>query len=281
MMVDMHKKVYLEPKAHVYYDQRGIKHVSVTTLIESYKPKFDKKYWSEFKAKQRGVSPEVILKEWERTNKIACDRGSKIHDKLEMAIPSVQKVLQINNGKINEAKPWLIPPPIGRRDLRRFAFIRKNIPMLYSVIKHYVLQGYLVYAELPVGHPNYLLAGTIDLLVINPKTRRFIIIDYKTNKDPIRLKSGYYKKINGVRTNIFVEKDEKMYFPIQDLDNSKGIIYTLQLSIYAHILELWNCICDGLFIWHIPGNYDTAKPYTINYLQSHANKLIDYHFKEC
>ena len=95
-----------------------IKYISVTTLIEKYGKEFDKEFVSAYKALERIMNPEDwkkekggiwkshkipkdflevynitqedlnkvqqdILDEWAETNRIACERGTKIHAQLE------------------------------------------------------------------------------------------------------------------------------------------------------------------------------------------------------
>ena len=76
------KDVYFEDKTHTYYN-KGNKLISVTQAIKLFEPEFDKEYWSNYKAKQRGVTQDVILQEWEETKNIGLERGNIIHDYIE------------------------------------------------------------------------------------------------------------------------------------------------------------------------------------------------------
>jgi hypothetical protein len=73
------KDVYFEDKTHTYYN-KGNKLISVTQSLKLFEPEFDKEYWSNYKAKQRGVTQDVILKEWEETKNIGLERGNVGHN---------------------------------------------------------------------------------------------------------------------------------------------------------------------------------------------------------
>ena len=47
-----------------------------------------------------------------------------------------------------------------------------------------VSMGFEIYAEIGVYHPEYLISGLVDILFV--KGDEFFILDWKTNKAPIR-----------------------------------------------------------------------------------------------
>jgi hypothetical protein len=57
-----------EEGAHTYH-YKDIKYDSVTGFIKRFKVPFDKEYWSNRKAKERGVDVSVILEEWQGQSK--------------------------------------------------------------------------------------------------------------------------------------------------------------------------------------------------------------------
>ena len=65
-------------KEHKYY-LNGKKMSSVTQLIGRFKQSFDTDYWSEKKAKERGILKEDILKEWKYKADFATQKGSAFH----------------------------------------------------------------------------------------------------------------------------------------------------------------------------------------------------------
>ena len=108
--------------SHVYWNEHdNAKYISVTTLIERYAQPFDKDFWSAYKALEQllpsnawGIekksllathkfdkelldtyniseldfnkAQQSILDEWDKTNRESCERGTKIHAKLEQSM---------------------------------------------------------------------------------------------------------------------------------------------------------------------------------------------------
>ena len=68
-------------KEHIYYLDK-VRTKSVTSIIGEYKHPFDKDYWSQKKADERGISKEEILKEWKYKSDFSCEKGSRIRRKL-------------------------------------------------------------------------------------------------------------------------------------------------------------------------------------------------------
>lgn len=117
---------------HKYWNEEtSTPYISVTTLIESYGQPFDKEFWSAYKALEVLMDSDVwklenknllnikkfdkslldlydikesefnreqqrILDEWEESNRISCERGTKIHATLEEAILGHKKAFSLN-----------------------------------------------------------------------------------------------------------------------------------------------------------------------------------------
>jgi len=81
------------------------------------------------------------------------------------------------------------------------------------------------------------LAGTIDLIVKNPQTGVFTLYDWKTSK---RIDLEAYQDKRGIRGIA------------TDLPHCNYVTYSLQLSLYAHLLETrYGAEVDGVHILHI------------------------------
>lgn len=257
---------------HQYTDEESFVYTSVTTKIKSVEQAFDKEYWSLYKANERGVTQEEILKEWEEINKISCDKGTIIHKKLEDSINNVyHKEFPLYRGN-ESGRLWKKEikdlDSLANSDLR---FISIDI---YNYLVILINNGWTLYTEYRVYLQEHLIAGTIDLLAI--KGDDFIIVDWKTNKDELHFKSGYYKKKwqGGVKVKTTEWVDKKEYFlkPLGHLEYCKGNIYSLQLSMYAYIMKEWEYKLKGLVLYHIRDI--GVKPYKINYLENEARVLI-------
>lgn len=268
-MNDVYRNTYLyfDEGPHKYTDSNGNDYISVTTLIGNYAPQFDTKYWAHKKAKEQGVSEKEIIRQWEKIKKEACDRGNVTHNGLEDAIKEVSKfknaikyLEQIGGRCVTVADiPDMLPVPL---DIDKFkdATEHKYTP-IYDVFKFYTDRGYIIYSEIGVFDPYLLISGTIDILCI--KEDKFVILDWKTNRDGLKFESGYYKKdkttIPNQLTNEWVKKSEKMLPPLNHLDECNGSHYTMQLSMYARLVErILNIPCVGLGLCHI------ASPFILN-----------------
>lgn len=253
--------LYFDEGPHKYTDTYVNEYISVTTIIGNYSPKFDKDYWLHKKAKELGITEKELAKRWQDITDEACTRGSHTHNGLEDGIKgssmfkdAIKYLNQIETGRcITVADiPNLKAKPL---DIEKFKEATNNkYPKIYEVFDFYITRGYTIYSEIGVFLPNLLISGTIDVLAI--KSDRFVILDWKTNKDGLHFTSGYYKKDKTCKpvqlTNNWVEKDEKMLPPFNTLPECNGSHYTIQLSTYARMVELILGIpCVGCGLCHI------------------------------
>tara|TARA_R110000803_G_scaffold205628_1_gene272427 strand:- start:265 stop:981 length:717 start_codon:yes stop_codon:yes gene_type:complete len=95
--------------------------------------------------------------------------------------------------------------------------------------------------ELQMYHKDYMFAGTGDILLYNTKTGKYIIGDYKTNKDLFKNHKG-----------------KKMLGPFSHLLDMALNHYQLQLSFYQILFEQVGLEVEGRkVIWVKPdGTYD-------------------------
>ena len=253
--------LYFDEAPHKYTDTYGNEYISVTTIIGNYSPKFDKDYWLHKKARELGITEKELAKRWQDITDEACTRGSHTHNGLEDGIKgssmfkdAIKYLNQIETGRcITVADiPNLKARPL---DIEKFKEATNNkYPKIYEVFDFYITRGYTIYSEIGVFLPNLLISGTIDVLAI--KSDRFVILDWKTNKDGLHFTSGYYKKDKTCKpvqlTNDWIEKDEKMLPPFNTLPECNGSHYTIQLSTHARMVELILGIpCVGCGLCHI------------------------------
>ena len=120
----------------------------------------------------------------------------------------------------------------------------------------------------------------IDVPLIHGKY--FCILDWKTNKNELHNTAGYYKKIKinniWVKSDIWVETGERFKYPLDMLEASKFNIYSLQLSLYAYILERWGykLLDNGLEIIHFPVGSDPVL-LKIPYLKDEVEIMLNHH----
>ena len=266
-MKDIYKNIhlYFDEGPHKYTDSNGNEYISTTTIIGQYAPKFDAKRWARIKAKEQGVTEKEILRQWNQIKEEACKRGTNTHNGLEDAIKDVSKfkeairyLEQSESGRcITVADiPNLSVKPL---DIDRFKEATNyKYDEIYRVFKFYTDRGYTIYSEIGVFDPILLISGTIDILCI--KDTDFVILDWKTNRDGLKFESGYYKKdkstVPNQLTNEWVKKDEKMLPPLNHLAECNGSHYTMQLSIYARLVErILEIPCSCLGLCHIANQF--------------------------
>lgn len=277
--------LYFDEPTHKYTDSLGNSYISVTTMIhDNYTPKFDKKYWLRKKSRELGISSKELERQWQAITDEACSRGTATHNGIEDAIKensmfknAIQYLNQVESGRcITVADiPNLIPRPL---DLDKFKEATNNkYEKIYDVFDFYLNKGYTIYSEIGAFLIDYLISGTIDILCI--KEDRFVILDWKTNRNGLQFEAGYFKKDKSTTpaqlTNQYIVKDEKMLPPLSHLDNCNGMHYTMQLSTYARMVELILDIpCVGLGLCHI-GSPFVKNQYGMPYRDKNNQYPID------
>jgi len=306
------RTIIFDPIPHTYKDTVGNPYTSATQVIGSYEKVFNHRYWCMYTALKESnyqlrpddselyiyvnrmkihiddlyagkvylkVSIESINQLWIEKNQIACERGNKIHDFIENNIKLITGK-GIADTKFNDfvfSNKVIFKAKKAYRTLNDIdnALLTKY-PLIYREVQSYLLTGFIIYAELKIYHPDYLIAGTIDLVAINDKNE-FVILDWKTNKKHLYFKAGYYKKVGGVETDEWIDKNETFKFPLNKVPFCKGEIYTLQLSLYSHILECWGFKMIRLGIYHMRED-DVEKHIKIKYRKKEVQLMMEHHY---
>lgn len=300
--------LYFKEEGHKYNDSNGNSYTSVTTLIhDNYVPKFNKKYWLHKKAKELGISEKQLEKQWQDITDEACARGTATHNGIEDAIKEVsmfknaiQYLTKINDGRVVTVAdiPYLNVKPLNIYEFKKATDYKYE--EIYRVFQFYIDRGYTIYSEIGAFLIDYLISGTIDILCI--KDTDFVILDWKTNRNGLQFESGYFKKDKTCKpvqlTNEYITKSEYMLPPLNYLPNCNGYHYTMQLSMYARMVELILGIpCVGLGLCHIgspfiknkygmpyrdkdnqypidPNGIETVQWYRINYRRKEADAVL-------
>lgn len=276
--------LYFEEEGHKYTDSLGHSYKSVTTLIHDYVQPFDEKYWLHKKSRELGISEKALKKQWTDITKEACERGTITHNGLEDAIKEVsmfkkaiQYLTNIDNGRVITVAdiPNFKAKPLDIESFKKATNFK--YPEIYRVFEFYTNRGYTIYSEIGSFLIDYRLSGTIDILCI--RDRDFVILDWKTNRDGLQFEAGYYKKDKTTkpaqRTNIWVPKKQFMLPPLSHLQDCNGSHYTMQLSLYAKMVELILGIpCVGLGLCHISSPF-VKNAYGMPYRNEHNQYPID------
>lgn len=259
--------VFDEPQ-HKYTDTLGNGYISTTTILHNYQPKFDKSYWLRKKSKELGISEKKLEQQWDTIKDEACERGSNIHNGLEDGIKggsqfkkAIQYLETRQSGEMITVAD--IPTILGNYrllDLSEFIELTENkYPQIYEVFQRYTDNGYQIYAEIGTFLIDFLVSGTIDVLLL--REDKFVIGDWKTNRGGLKFEAGYFKKDKSQKpaqtTDIWVPKQDFLLPPVNNLPNCNGSVYNLQLSMYAFMVELILGIpCIGMWLCHIDSDFE-------------------------
>lgn len=277
---------------HRYFDptRPNVKYTSCTTVIGEYEEEYDSDLWSMQTAlKEKGYKvrvdvpakvlyingvknhldslkkntlfkawQDVVLAKWNTITIEACERGNENHDFLENSI-NQSKGFGWGGGNDNHliTSSKIKHNLTSMHDLDRTQ-LKEVYPTIYNRFKAYLDAGCSIFAEKRVRLDAVQIAGMIDSPIF--KGNSFAILDWKTNKDELKTKPGYYKKewIGGklTKTDKFIETNDTFTGVLSHLPFCKFNVYALQLSIYAYILECWGytLVPNGLEIMHIRPN---------------------------
>lgn len=275
--------VAFENDSHTYWNVNdNERYVSVTTLIHRYTQKFDKEFWSAYKALEKLLPKESwdiekksllntkkfnrelldvyniseqefnktqqgILDAWDEENRKSCERGTKIHEEIEHSFYKNPKDISLQKFGLG-----------GKFECRKD----------YSELdlECGVYPEYLIYRESDDGILR--IAGQVDLIV--KQGNEITIIDHKTNKK-IDQKSGF---------DSTTKANTKMKYPLNNLMDCNFYHYTLQLSTYAWMLQKINpnFVIKDLILNH----YDHQGKNTLyhcDYLKKDVERML-YHYKK-
>lgn len=206
-------KIEFYEDTHTYI-HNGVEYDSVTTIIHHLFPEFDTENISKRYAAKYGLNQQDVIKEWEETNRIACEFGTRIHEFCESRI---------------RLEPF--NPPTDDKELKYCLACNKFIDKLLKVCD-------VLACEQILFSPKFKLAGTVDLVLRNKSNDEIMICDWKTNKS-----------IDNV--NDWGERGLKF---LSHLDHCNFNHYSLQLNIYRVLLHFENyfdCMSSKMKLFHI------------------------------
>jgi ATP-dependent exoDNAse (exonuclease V) beta subunit len=201
------KRVCFLENSHSYF-LSDKKLISVTSLIEKFKNKFDSDFFSKKIALREGKTQQEILELWSEKAKKSCEIGTGIHLLFEnyknknYAIVNEKLVFDDYELKNEYKLEYNQKKEISLKFINDFFETKRLIPLESE---------FIVY--------NDLIAGQIDMICKDNKGN-FYIIDFKTNSSISDC--SYGKKMN----YLFSEFNDSNYYH-----------YSIQLSIYKKILK--------------------------------------------
>ena len=232
-------------KPHKYYVNNS-EYISVTTLINKYKEKFDEDYWSRYKANEYGLTQRDILRVWKFINQKGTIKGSIIHDYVENLF--LNKIFEYPKDKIISHFGF---DPIRKE----YEMTKTHADLFYKDSTNKLIP---IKSELVVCDKESMIAGMMDMLFYNVKAKEFQIWDYKTNKE-------------------FSDKSErKLKDLLYLLDDCDLNIYSIQLELYKQILHRNTNIRIGkCFIVWFSHNNPTYKIIETKNMEYYVNQIIE------
>ena len=217
---------------------------SVSKLIEKVKQPFDADKWASKKAAERGITKEEVLEEWKVIKDIALTKGTKYHNEYEANLLKSKKTH---------------PSVIDESGHKKAHDLRSLEPG--------------VHPELILYNLNYEIVGTADIVEIFPD-KSFILSDHKTSKS-IDFKG--FMKFDPIDKR---KHEVKMLSPLSKLGDCNGNHYSIQLSLYAWMLEQFGYTCKELILHHVifeEGEPCNVVNYPIPYLKKEVINLLNWY----
>jgi len=232
------KNFNFNPTLHKY-TYLGNEFISVTRFIQRFHKPFESDKWSKIKAEQAGVPQEWILNEWKKLNDYANEVGTETHEWIEDYFNQVWKPLPSNPDVIHRINKF---NKIFAKQLH------KLLPLKF---------------EVRVFSKKWKIAGMIDSLFIYKG--KIFILDWKTNKD---FTHDDHPK----------GKYEKLLEPFNDHYKNHLSEYSIQLSLYALILEEWGFEVGGAYLVHIGPGEEDANLYKVIDMREKLRTYLDEQF---
>lgn len=289
----MRPGITFDENTHTYRNDKGEVYLSGTSFINLFKNKFDTDFWSKFKAYQKylevpatdvqenfvinayqevGWKPKLPITQWKylTTYLNYYEAYSDIKDKvLEMA-HSLHPVAQEDIDKV--LADWDVKS--------RYALVKGTNEHLKRETQDRVSNNEFndweffdlgsltpgIKPELRLYNHGYKIAGTADRVTIKAD-KTFDIVDYKTSK---RIDTDSF-------FNPWTRTKPMMKAPINDLPDCNYIHYTLQMSLYAYMLEQYGFKCDWLAIYHIKDIVGEETPIRVKYLKKAIQLMLEHY----
>lgn len=190
--------IQFDAKRHIYTIEGKVL-TSVTQYLKRFQKPFDKEYWSEIKANERGITVDEMLAEWAEKGRVSREKGTMVHSHIEQKLQAFQNEVDFVWG-------GNFYPEIDAFN----SFWKDNCDNLMPV-----------QLEMIVGDKIVGLAGTFDALFYNKELEEYQIFDWKTGKE--------FSTEN---------RWQNLLIPFDDYDDCKLNQYSLQLSLYKILVHM-------------------------------------------
>lgn len=198
-------------------------------------------------AQKHGETPEYWIEKWHANSLRATTLGTKTHEfgeSLAYVLNGMpERIVESAKGQYDAEKNTLIPGHVKEGAVCRF------LDEMQKSNLHLILNEAKVYSGKnpdPSKNIKELICGTFDMLYYDEERDGVVLLDYKTNSN---LYSEYNRK-----WNVHLLK------PFQDFYEEALGMYTIQLSLYALMLEdIGLKVLNRFLIWlKDDGTYQTV-----------------------
>lgn len=265
--------VVFDEASHRYTCHKGYDYISVTTLIKQYTPPFDADFWSAYKALKEVLTAKGEWRAyldkvggWENVVAAArMDKGFKY--KKDVVARKKEFLKEWDENRDNAAKAGTKFHKAREAETKKdLLFDDTFIPVIGGddVLSLNRLSGKKITdglcTEMLLYDDELEIAGQADWVLL--KDGEVFIKDYKTSKE--------------IKMKPFGE--EVLLHPLESFPNCNFYIYSIQLSLYAFILERAGYKISRLTIEHIDrSTFETIATYPTKYHREAVIKLLTHY----
>lgn len=266
--------VTFDESAHRYTSHKGEVYTSVTTLIKKFTPPFDADYWSAYKAlkavlsktgewdsykRKAGGWENVVVfarsvdKDFKYRKEVVEEKKRLLSEWEQTKETALVKGTEYHKMKEKRVKENVVYGP----DMKEVSVL-SGIDLLSA--QDFEADG--LYPELILYNDSWNIAGQADWVMKNGKTVH--IKDYKTSKE--------------IAKTAF--QNQSLLPPVSHVPNCNYYTYSLQLSLYALMLEEHGYKIGNLAIEHVDKEtFETIEMYPIEYMKKEAKDIVKHHLK--
>jgi ATP-dependent exoDNAse (exonuclease V) beta subunit len=201
-------------KEHCYTIDNKPSSGSVTQVLKRYEKPFEAHKIAKIVAARQGVLEGDILELWNFKKEYSCLKGTLVHTYIENFLQ--KKKTSLNKESI---RSFVLKYQDCISEDQFYKDTANHISNFLHFYEMWKKDYVLIRSELVIGDKETQICGCIDNLSVNKHTGELCIFDYKSNKE--------IKRSN----------KEKMLGILKHLDSCELVKYSLQLGMYASILE--------------------------------------------
>lgn len=223
-------KILFREEDHKYFlEGTDFTYKSVSKFFEEFKYPFDPNLADKYAQKSKDDIIKDLQKKWKLTKKEALDKWGNIEEFSGDIIRSIWK----EKAKIATDRGTTFHKKMENQDFEKGAF--PGYSMRTDGLKECIDLKNLTpgsYVEIMLPYTPQFLIGTADKVIINPD-KTFILRDWKSDSEMNFSAIAFFNPKKGIK--------EKKYFkpPINHIEDCNGQGYNLKMSLYCYFLEFY------------------------------------------